>query len=79
MWRNKTAPHHYGTFTDIQRLNQCLSCTATQRQSAISEAKVQALSSELTHRKNIATQLQGAKLKIVNFEVQHKAMKSTIL
>ena len=78
-WRNKISPHYYGSFTDISRLTQCFSCTTSQCQSAMSEAKIQALSAEITNRKNISVQLQAAKLKIANLEVKQKALTSTIL
>ena len=66
MWHNQTTPHNYGAFTDIRRLNQCLSCTATQRRSVISEAKIQSFFrnhlTEEHHHSITSGQIQTSKL-----------------
>ena len=78
-WRKKISPHYYGSFTDITRSPQCSSCTAYQCRSMTSAAKIQALSAEITNRKYLSAQLQEARLKIANLEVEQKELSSTIL
>ena len=77
--KKNISPHYYGSFTDITRSTQCFSCTASQRRSTTSEAKIQALSAEITNRKNLSAQLQEARLKIANLEIKQKELTSTIL
>ena len=78
-WRLQNAPSIYGTLTDIRRHKQCFSCHSIQRRAHSSEAKIQSLSHEITHQKELAAQLQEAKSHLRIMTSTNTTMKRKIL
>ena len=78
-WQLQNAPSVYGTLTDIRRHKQCSSCHSIQWCARSSEAKIQFLSQEITHQKELATQLQEAKSHLRIMTSTNATMKGKIL
>ena len=65
--------------TDIRSHRQCFLCQSIQRRARSSEAKIQSLSHEITHQKELAAQLQEAKLHLQIMTSTNTTMKRKLL
>ena len=74
-WCQGTLPSTYGSYRDIRRHKQCMSCHSTTRHARSSEAKIQSLSTQIARQKHLANQLQDSRSKISILTREHDDLK----